>query len=515
MRAGVGRIERHRPFEQQHCAIERFVRLRLPIDQSAGERFVCLDDVGLLLSACRRDGRTQRRRQLAHQPVLQIEDGEKAAIHLGGAGELSGRDIGNRRGHPDAVAQALEPAAHNPACAQLASRAQQQVLVALAGLLAEPLEHGRDAIARDDRDAFELARVGGQRFRDARAQPVVFRVARDVRKRGDGNARRIVRRIEQLRQLPPEPDRGNRVVHVAGAGDAPIGIALEHPADQALDIGQPRVAIGAGQRRHVLLLNRLQQLRGARARERRRAAGEFVHHDAQREDVGASVDLAADRLLRRHVRQRADEAGERADRSRHARHIVGSGDRRRAALRHAEVEHFHPASRRHHDVRRFDVAMHEPEAMRLAQRIGDLFRDVERLIDVHDAAPDQSRQGGAFDVLHRDVRHQLPVVLGFAGFVDNRDVGVIQRRGGARLVEQAADAAGRRRIRAQRLQGDDAAKQEILRAIHLAHAARAEAIKNPVVGERGPNHRLFKGASFVIPMSGRSPAAPCHRSGQE
>ena len=168
--------------------------------------------------------------------------------------------------------------------------------------------------------------------------------------------------------------------------------------------------------------------------------------------------------------------------------IVGARNVPRSLLRHAEVEHLHPPGIRHHHVRRFDIAVDEPEPVRFGQRIGNLFPDVEHLIEIDRTAPDERRHGGALDVLHRDVRNRPPVEFRFAGLVHDGNVGMIQGRRGARFVEQPSRAFLARRIRSKHLECDDAAEQQILRSVHVAHASRAERFEDTIVRERRTDH---------------------------
>ena len=108
------------------------------------------------------------------------------------------------------------------------------------------------------------------------------------------------------------------------------------------------------------------------ARERQRAGRHLVEHDAEREQVGARVELPAARLLGRHVRHRA----QRRPRHRHSLAMRGLVRRRRLGpldqLRQAEVEHLGLAARRHEDVRRLDVAVDDALGVRGVERVGDL-----------------------------------------------------------------------------------------------------------------------------------------------
>ena len=181
-----------------------------------------------------------------------------------------------------------------------------------------------------------------------------------------------------------------------------------------------------GKRRHIVSEDGLEHLGGVVADERPLAAGELVEHDAEREHVGASVDLAASGLFGRGVGERADEdsqAGRQVDR---ARRFVRSGDARIPPQGHAKVQHLDAAGRRHHHVRGFEVAMHEAVLVGLGQGVGDRLDDVQDPIEIERPEAGQRGDRRALHVLHRDVADAAALVLHFVGFVDDGDVGMIE-----------------------------------------------------------------------------------------
>ena len=103
------------------------------------------------------------------------------------------------------------------------------------------------------------------------------------------------------------------------------------------------------------------------------------------------------------------------------------------------------------------------------------------------AAPQRLAQGFALEQLRDDVRRlALDVHV-----VDRDDVGMAERRGGPRLLLEAAEPIGpggdRRR---QHLDGDVAAEPGVARAEHLAHASGADRRDDLVRAEaRAGGHR--------------------------
>ena len=117
-------------------------------------------------------------------------------------------------------------------------------------------------------------------------------------------------------------------------------------------------------------------------------AGQHLEQDdAEGPDVGAPVDRLAPRLLGGHVGGRAeDEAGRGAGlgEGRRLRQVGPDWRPSRVAgpgLGETEVEHLDLPVRRHLDVRRLEVAVDDALLVRLLERLGDLLRDGDRLVD--------------------------------------------------------------------------------------------------------------------------------------
>jgi hypothetical protein len=128
--------------------------------------------------------------------------------------------------------------------------------------------------------------------------------------------------------------------------------------------------------------------------------------------------------------------------------------------------------------------MHDPGAMRVRHRIGDLATERDDLIPGQGAARDCGVEGRALDVLHGD-KH-LVVVL--ADVVDDADVGVAEGRGGSRFVQEAG--AGLRVGGLEHLQRDVPAQSRVGGAVDDAHAAGAELLGDLVRAEAGAgSHR--------------------------
>ena len=193
------------------------------------------------------------------------------------------------------------------------------------------------------------------------------------------------------------------------------------------------------QRRHALLQHCVHDLGLRLALEDHLTGERLVQASAEREDIGAPVERAAQPLLGRHVADLAlDHAG---------LGVVRAPGR----LGDAEVEQLHATVVAHHDVVRADVAVHEVQGpplgvarrVRVVQRLGAL-RDHARqhhVVEVRLAhrAPQQLVERGAVHPLHGDE----PGAVLLADLVDLAQVGMEQAHHDARLVEEHVRASRR------------------------------------------------------------------------
>ena len=76
--------------------------------------------------------------------------------------------------------------------------------------------------------------------------------------------------------------------------------------------------------------------------------------------------------------------------------------RRLDELRQPEVEHLHRAIGPDFDVRGFQIAMDDPLLVRRRQRLGDLLRDWQRLVERNRSARDAVSEVFALDELHHE-----------------------------------------------------------------------------------------------------------------
>ena len=473
--AGVARVQRHRALEEEHRAVQRLVALQPEVQHAAGEGLVGVDHVRLL-GAPRHPAEIQAQTlgELGHDAVLQREDLGDAPVGLDRVRDRARLDVGDAGRDPDDVAQALERAAQDPPRAELAADAGRERLVGGGGGAGELAQRFPDALAGHDRQPLDALQVRGQRLRDTGAQPVGAAVASDVgeghhghrvrRRRGHdgGAARPPLDRVQVAAQL------AHRLV--------PFGAVLgQHLLEHALQLGDEALA-GPRQRGRVAVQDRVDHLDRVGTGERKLPREQLVEHDAQREDVGARVQLAAERLLGRHVGDGADEGAV----------AVGSSRPRALALPHRrrvlrEAEHLHAAAVRHHHVRGLDVAVDDPPVVGLGQRLRDLPHEGNDLVGGERAPARELGQRPARHVLHGDEARPALGTVDVVDLVDDGDVGMGQRRGDAGLAQQAR--AGRVvTAGGQQLERDLAAQSKVLRQVDLAHASGPEPLHDPVAG---------------------------------
>ena len=153
------------------------------------------------------------------------------------------------------------------------------------------------------------------------------------------------------------------------------------------------------------------------------------------------------------------------------------------SFRETEVEHFHGAVGADLDVGRLEIAMDDALLMRRLERLRDLLRDRQRLVEWNRATRDALRQIVALDEFH----HEGGDARTFFEPVDGGNVRMIQRRedfGLALKARQSVGISGKRGR--QDLDGDLTFQLRVRRPIHLAHTAFADRRGDFVDAERVP-----------------------------
>ena len=200
------------------------------------------------------------------------------------------------------------------------------------------------------------------------------------------------------------------------------------------------------------------------AGERRMPGNQFVEHAAGGVDVAAPVGHLAARLLGGEVLGGADDGGG-------LRH---GGGRVRRGVGDAKVHDLHVAGVGDHDVRRFDVPVHDARRMRGGERLRHGYHDLGCLAYGQWA---HFAQGFAVHELHDDVRHLHAVALDGARVKHTDDGRVVELGAVLRLFfEPVAKALVAGEIVAQDLNGYVAAEDGVGRLVDVAHATGADGV---------------------------------------
>ena len=197
--------------------------------------------------------------------------------------------------------------------------------------------------------------------------------------------------------------------------------------------------------------------------------------DPERIDVAARVDGVPRRLLRAHVVRGPEDR------------LAGEILLRVAQLGNPEVEDLHLARRRHHDVRRLDVAVDDVVGVRPAQSFRALSDDGNDLRWLEGGLPEHGIERAAVEVLHDDVRID-GVLVAAHDLVDLDDRRVGNPREDLRLAAEALHVAGIA-VR-EDLDCDVAVQRGIERAIDRTHSPRTEHDRVLVAAERWRRRRL-------------------------
>ncbi len=180
--------------------------------------------------------------------------------------------------------------------------------------------------------------------------------------------------------------------------------------------------------------------------------------------------------------------------------IVGDdgNDGRRAVdgdrLRQPEVEHLHGPVVSNLDVRRLEVAVDDALRVRGFERLGNLPRDRQRLVERDRTARDAIGERRSFDHLE----HERRQMIGRLEAVDGRDVGMIERRqeiGFAREARQALGIAGEERR--QNLERDVARQLAVAGAVDFAHPAGADQGDDLVGAEAGAGRQTHRSLEII------------------
>ena len=309
-------------------------------------------------------------------------------------------------------------------------------------------------------------RSDGLRRRRDRLRPRRDRLRGDERQRRDDRCPHVWRRVDRRGRTGKWPQRGQ---HVGRISEPIFG-----------SLGQRR----AQHRRHagVHVVRELFQARGrllevlsevvgeGRSLERRPPRQHHEQRDAQRIQVGSTVERLAAQLLGGHIGGRADQAAG----TRQRRQLDVFGD--------AEVHDLQPPTRRDHQIRGLDVAVHDAARPRrvesfehLAAHVGGARRRVAPL------ALQPVGDGQPLDPLHDDEGHSLQV----ASLVEQADdvrIGQAAHRGSF-LLEALDDAWLGLQMWMQTLDGDRYVGGRVATVVDAGETARGDRLVNAVLAD--------------------------------
>jgi hypothetical protein len=152
--------------------------------------------------------------------------------------------------------------------------------------------------------------------------------------------------------------------------------------------------------------------------------------------------------------------------------VAGAREPRTAVgVRDAKVDHLDRATRGDQHILRLQIAVHDANVMRGAQRARDIGRDHDGARRVERTALDLAPQRVPFDVFRGDEQASVNLLER----IDGRHRGMRDGRGRSRF---AAQPLAQRRVailqRRQRLQRDAPSEASVARAIDDPHAAAAD-----------------------------------------
>ena len=126
--------------------------------------------------------------------------------------------------------------------------------------------------------------------------------------------------------------------------------------------------------------------------------------------------------------------------------------------------------------------MHDARRVRGGEAARHVGGDPHRLRHGERAARQPLAQALAVEALHRDPGAAAPVV---ADVVDRDDVGMVEERGGLRLLQEAARALGiRHGLGPQQLDRHGSAEARVAGTVEHAHSALAELVGEFEASER-------------------------------
>jgi hypothetical protein len=140
----------------------------------------------------------------------------------------------------------------------------------------------------------------------------------------------------------------------------------------------------------------------------------------------------------------------------------------------------------------FEIAMHDPFFVRCFERLRDLSRDVQRLIEGHGTGRHSFGKGRSLDQFHDQGAH----AIGLFKSVNRGNVGVLELGEDLGLALEARQPVGiSGEFRRQDLEGDLSPELAVSGAVNLPHATGTERSQDLVgsqPGAGGQAHRCLR-----------------------
>ena len=208
------------------------------------------------------------------------------------------------------------------------------------------------------------------------------------------------------------------------------------------------------------------------------ARQQLEQDDAEREHIRAVIELCPRDLFRRHVERRA-----------HYHSRVGASVRRDGVavvsdrlnvFGEAEIQYLDVLVTRHQDVRRLQVAVHEPLVVGDRDRLRQRGREFDHPIGREPLRRNELIQGAPVNELHREEMNAVDLLCR----IERGDVRVIECRSGPRLSVKPHHAVRiRGHVRRQNLERDLPAEPGVGGSIDFTHSARTKQCVDLVVTE--------------------------------
>lgn len=191
----------------------------------------------------------------------------------------------------------------------------------------------------------------------------------------------------------------------------------------------------------------------------------MIQHDTEREHIGPLVDGLAARLFRRGVGDGPDELAHLGQAAGHGLCRDGGPD----ARGDSKIYDLGDAVRRHQDIRRLQVAMHDSRRMRRHHAIGDLDRQLEGLLPIQPLRRNPVLQRPPFNELHHNAGHRSMLL----DAEHARDVGMIHGGRQAGLAKKPFPGGRAQTFRMQHLDGEFTLGPVVPGTVDGTHAPRA------------------------------------------